>query len=476
MKLIGRLLRPILAIAFVGLAIWQTKLLLAQLGGQAEMPDVDTAAVERGPFVVGVTREGVLESADVTSIQAPMSGSTLSWLIEDGARVKKGDLVARVDTSEFRFQVENTRVEYQNRLTQIEQERRNRERDVESAELDVDRNLRAFEVLGRSLLTETEQGQAQVGLDQWNLAFAQTDYSKQSRLNQVGIVPGTSVEQSERTVRSKQYALAKSEKDVSYLDAQHAVKRSQASSDIETARFNQDLAKRRVTEAMRRAQERARRTKERLDDLEENLAQGELRAPKEGVVVLGTTWDQGGRRTLREGDRVWHRIKICDITVLSALQAMVGVDEAAASRLRVGQEALLSVKGFPKRQFRGRIASIGAVAHRVETWEDPNATPDQRVFDVVVKIDNPDIKVLRPGVKVRVTFVFRHLPESTYVPVRAVFDKPPRGEVVYVLRGARFEERRVVTGERNDEAVVIKEGLRPGERVALTDPTRAGGG
>jgi multidrug efflux pump subunit AcrA (membrane-fusion protein) len=37
-------------------------------------------------------------------------------------------------------------------------------------------------------------------------------------------------------------------------------------------------------------------------------------------------------------------------------------------------------------------------------------------------------------------------------------------------------ERPVKTGERNDEAIVILEGVAPGESVALTDPTKAQAG
>jgi multidrug efflux pump subunit AcrA (membrane-fusion protein) len=33
--------------------------------------------------------------------------------------------------------------------------------------------------------------------------------------------------------------------------------------------------------------------------------------------------------------------------------------------------------------------------------------------------------------------------------------------------------RRVETGQRNEKAVIIVEGLQPGARVALSEPTRA---
>jgi multidrug efflux pump subunit AcrA (membrane-fusion protein) len=77
--------------------------------------------------------------------------------------------------------------------------------------------------------------------------------------------------------------------------------------------------------------------------------------------------------------------------------------------------------------------------------------------------------------KAKVQFVFEKLSETVYVPVEAVFDRPG-GQVTYVATGDGFEERPVETGERNDKAVVITKGLKAGERVALSDPTRAEAG
>ena len=55
-------------------------------------------------------------------------------------------------------------------------------------------------------------------------------------------------------------------------------------------------------------------------------------------------------------------------------------------------------------------------------------------------------------------------------PLDAVFQKG--GEtLVYRVRGGDTEERKVVLGKRNDDYVIIEEGLAPGDRVALRDPT-----
>jgi len=351
--------------------------------------------------------------------------------------------------------------------------------------MNADKALRSLDVLTRSQLTESEQAAAQIGFDEWNLTWSRTDFEKQSRLSQAGIVPQTTADQSERALRSREYGLAKSEKDASYLDAGHASKKKQSESDIDTARFEAELAQRRIGESVQSARKRADLAARQLREMESELSGGELRAPKQGVVILGKTWGETGRRTLREGDRVWSRGKVADITNLSALEVTLQVDENSVHRLKPKQKAVITLVGAPftarplapqatlAREFEGEVINIGAVAHEVVPWEDAQAVPGQRVFDVMVKILKPDLALLRPGVKAEVQFVWDRIAEATYVPVAAVFDRP-QGQVVYLQRRGRFLPRRVDTGERNDKSVVIVQGLSPGDHVALSDPTRAG--
>jgi multidrug efflux pump subunit AcrA (membrane-fusion protein) len=466
-----------LAAIFIALAIWQTDLLLAQLNGRGDAAAVETATVKQGPFVVGIARDGNLESADTDLVRAPNriwgDGVVVLWLVEDGSNVKKGDLLAKLDVSKYRAYVEEMELYYQNFVLQIGQAKRNRERDVKTAEQAIDKAKRSAEVLSKRMLTETEQGQAQIGFDKWSLDFARKDLDKQTRLKGFGIVPMTQVEVAERKVRSAEDSVAKSEKDLSYLEAQHKIQKSQSQSEIEAAKFQRDLAKRATSSSFGWSPEdELVWIKRYLDEMKETLAKGEIYAPKDGIAVLGTfTQEQQGIRKLRPGDSVTSNYEIFKIADATALKVTVGVDEATANKLKVGQDTIISAKGVLNREFAGKIISIGAVAHKIDPWEDPTADRYKRVFDVAVKLLKADPKLLRPGMKMKVKLVFRRIPKTIYVPSGAIFDKPSKGEIVYVQQGERFEERRVKIGERNDESVAIQSGLRPNERVALSDPT-----
>ena len=61
------------------------------------------------------------------------------------------------------------------------------------------------------------------------------------------------------------------------------------------------------------------------------------------------------------------------------------------------------------------------------------------------------------------------------VPVDALFNSGGQ-DVVYVLSRNGAERRPVVIERRNADHAVIKEGIAPGERVALEDPTIVAGG
>jgi len=466
-----RCVKSILAVIAVALAVWQVTLLLDVLHGTGEAGRIETAAVKNGSFIVGIARKGKLESADVLFVKAPRSGRTVTWLIDDGAEVKEGDVVAKMDTGDYRFEVERQRLEYENRTAQVEQERRDRTRDSEGAQMDVERTLRSLEVLTSSQLTEREQSGAQVSFDQWRVTWYDQDYQKQSRLLATGIVPETKMDQAERILRSQEHALTKSEKDAEYLGSEHASEKAQSQADIGKSEFEAELAEKRIDEAVLSAKKREQMAAEQYEEMKGQLEAGELCSPTDGVVVLGYWYGDSGRRTIQEGDRVHPGWRIAEVTNLSALQVKLRIEEAAVSGLKVGQKAAITVKTAPDREFAGEIGTIGAVAHTPSPWEDPDALPGRRVFDVIVTIEDADPEILRPGIDAEVQLISKRISKAVYVPIKAIFDRSG-GQTAYVKKGDRFIARKVKTGERNEKAVTVLEGLTPGESVALSDPTR----
>jgi len=474
--MVGRVLRPILAVACVLLAISQVCQLVSLLTHKTVAAEMDSAAAVEGPFEVGFTREGVLSSSSQVAVRVPdrLAWNTrVTFIVPDGTKVKKGDLIAKVDVSQYRFEVDRQNLQYQQAVQQVGQSKRKSEEDAEQASQELTRQTQSVETLGQSTSVETEQARAQVGYDTWNLDWSKKDYARQERLRGFELVPGDVVQQAERQVRAKEYSLTGSEKNLDQKQTESKIKQSQSAADVDTARFSLGLAQRRVKDSERDSTQRVKRAKEELDKMQADLGSGELRSPGDGMAVLSMTWDEnsGQRRTLRAGDRVrWGAL--CMITDPTQMEVSVRVTEARISQVKLDQEVVVTAEGVPGRRFKGKVATVSTVASAVPPWDDPTANANERAFDVTVKMLDVDPKVLRPGMKAKAEFVLRRLPKAIAVPLIALTHRPGQGEFVYVQRGSVFEERKVESAERNDEAVVVRRGLRAGERVALGDPTK----
>jgi len=80
--------------------------------------------------------------------------------------------------------------------------------------------------------------------------------------------------------------------------------------------------------------------------------------------------------------------------------------------------------------------------------------------------------LLRPGMLADVEITVEKIPDAISVPNQAVFEKGGR-TIVYVENPTthRFDERAVKLAKRSESVMVIAEGLKGGETVALSDPT-----
>ncbi len=83
--------------------------------------------------------------------------------------------------------------------------------------------------------------------------------------------------------------------------------------------------------------------------------------------------------------------------------------------------------------------------------------------------------LLRPGLLADVEIIVEKIPNAIHVPVQAVFEKDGK-PVVYVKRENAFEPRYIKPLKRSESIMVIAEGVRPGEVIALSDPTARPGG
>lgn len=77
--------------------------------------------------------------------------------------------------------------------------------------------------------------------------------------------------------------------------------------------------------------------------------------------------------------------------------------------------------------------------------------------------------LLRPGLLADVEIIVEKIPNAVHIPAQAVFEKEGK-LVVYVKEGQKFVARPIKIGRRSESTLVVADGLKSGEIIAMANP------
>jgi hypothetical protein len=266
-------------------------------------------------------------------------------------------------------------------------------------------------------------------------------------------------------------------------DAQQVAKRYQRQDteifsrhQIIESEIDQDLYSARVEHAKdaKAIQERLARGKLNLLGLDSKRAQTEIEraqralkslevvAPHDGIFVLERN-DSG--QSVQLGDTVWKRQTVAQVSRVQDLEAEVHVLESDASGLEVGKPAIVRLESDGSSEFAAEVRQVSTLA------KQRHPRVPAQYFDVKLRLLKLDADKMKPGKRVRATLTLG-AEEGLVISRQAVFERDGRS-VVFRLQGGRFDPVRVKLGGSSPGRVVVTEGLREGDEIALHDPQAA---
>jgi len=171
-----------------------------------------------------------------------------------------------------------------------------------------------------------------------------------------------------------------------------------------------------------------------------------LYSPVDGHVV---------QKMAVQGMKVMPGEKLFDVADLASLWVVADIYEPELPLIRPGQEALITLAGYPGQAHRARIDFI-----------NPSLAGETRTAKARFTIPNPGEKIkpqMYTEVEIRID-----LGRRLSVPDDAVIDTGVR-QIVYVdRREGNFEPREVMLGARTEGFREVLRGLKPGEKVAAS--------
>lgn len=149
---------------------------------------------------------------------------------------------------------------------------------------------------------------------------------------------------------------------------------------------------------------------------------------------------------------------VMTIADMKPAYVVANVDEADIGKVKVGQQANISLDAYPRASVEGKVVHIGLSSVVSEAGGI--------AFPVKIEVTLIKEAVLRLGMSADVDIVIKTYPQATLVSMSAVTTKDGR-DVVYVIKDDRVEMRRVKLGIASEDYYQVLEGLKPGEEVAV---------
>ncbi|WP_429885601.1 efflux RND transporter periplasmic adaptor subunit [Geoalkalibacter halelectricus] len=473
----------ILALVAAGALLWG----LLSTGGGSERNNPQgqaTFKVEQGPLAISVAQSGTIQSMNQVVIKNEVEGrTTILYLVREGTRVEKGDLLIELDASRLQddmidqqIRMMNSEAAFIRARENLEVVRNQAQSETERAELDAQfaaedlkkyvegdfpKDLMAAEA--RITISREELRRAEEKLE-WSRVLFEEKYISQTELQADELA-------AQRAQLDLDLALAELEllQNFTYRRKLDELRSQEHQTAMALERVRRKAAADVIqAEAELRARDSEyQREQMRLKKIEEQIAKTRIHAPNAGLVVYATSTQatfRGNVEPLAEGQEVRERQELIYLPAPGSVKAEIKVHESNLDKVAVGMPVRITVNALPGRVFEGRVANIAPLPDAVSVW----LNPDLKVYNTDIEILG-NAEGLRTGMSCRAEILVADYDEALYVPVQAVtrIDGVP---TVYVRKGGQFAPRTVDVGLDNNRMVHILDGLAVGESVLLTPP------
>ncbi len=411
---------------------------------------VQTGQVVRQDLNSVVTASGEIKPKDYHNIGANASGDLTAILVKEGDRVKKGQLLARIEDIQPEADVNAQKA------------------TLSSAEA----NSAAAEAGLKAADENISTMQAALDKDKADLERMKADFDRSQELYNEKLLAKQDFDLKKFTYEAQKAAIRESEARV----AQAKVQKEQYAAQL--AQAQKGIAQ-------------AKAVLVRYDDI---LRKHNSYAPIDGVVT---------NLPVRLGESVVPGIQssagstIMTIADMSLITAEVKVDETDIVNIQLNQVADITIDAIPNKTFKGHVTEIGNTAilrsTGVAASQSAVSSQEAKDFKVVIAMDNPPDEV-RPGLSCTAKITTATRQNALTIPIQALTvrqkgdldpapangkapitpvkltpaeEKARKEEIqgVFVVANGKAEFRKVDTGITGATDIEVLSGLKEGEQI-----------
>lgn len=365
-------------LAFAGFYFWTDRTSAAEYM---------TATVERGSLRNTVTATGALQAVTTVQVGSQASGTISALYADFNSTVKKGQVIAQLDPSTTKAQVEQARANLNQARAGLEQAR--------AGLLQTRAGITDAQARALAAKSTTHNQQAGVSSAQANVAVlkaqmddAQSFLRQQESLASSGVIARREVEVAQTSYKT---AEARHQQAIAQLNQAVLSEKSSAGAGMaqSQAQVQQAQAQAQSSQAqIQNAQAQVQQAEAALRLAEINLTHTTITSPIDGVVVS---------RNVDVGQTVAASLSAPTLFTiandLTQMQVIANIDQADIGLVEQAKGVKFDVDAFPGEEFTGQIQQLRL---------NPVSAQNVVTYNVVIDVSNPKQK-LKPGMTANLT-------------------------------------------------------------------------
>lgn len=378
-------------------------------------PKDDAAAdievkVKSGPFKVEVNTTGELEAENSKKILGPSGLRRVRvWNVKISKIIPEGTIV---DSGEWVASLDKT--EAMDRLNDNQSNLEKAENRYTNTMLDTTLELRGL----RDNLVNLEYA-----LEEAKIKLEQSKFEPPA------------------TIRQEEINLSKAKRSYEQALENYKIKIEQAKAKMQEVKINLEKEKR------------------EFESVQKVLKDFEVHAPYPGMVIYKRDW-RGNK--IKEGSQIsaWDPV-VAELPDLSSMISKTYVNEIDISKIETGQQVAIGVDAFPDLEFTGEVTNVANIGEQLQGG-------DAKVFEVIIKMHQSD-SLLKPSMTTSNAILIAEYDNVLSLPIEAVFGNDSINWVIKT-NGLTKVKQQVVTGQTNENAIIIEAGIDEGDKVLMNPP------
>lgn len=374
----------------------------------ANVSDKDLISAQRVDFPLIVSATGTLEATRSVSITPPQIRNQrrfkLTRMVDEGTQVSEGDFLMEFDTSDIARSLRDETANFQRVQEDRQNKRSNSDINLKNQKLSIE--------------------QAKSDLQKLEVKLA----------SQAELLSSIEVEQT-RIQRDA------AKKNVELLEKKLKCQNDSSQYDLQISRSNE------------------RHYRNRMDLLMDAMDSYTVRAPVAGVVIYKRDWNNEAKTI---GSNVFGMDPVMEIPDLSSIRAKVLVDELDSGKIKIGQDANVSVDSVQGKTFTGKVLSVGTILKQA-SFDRP-----QKICDTYVELSGADMKQLRPGMNLKAQIQVGQYSKVVVIPLSSIQERNGRSFVqVWQPATKTFEWREIQLRTNDGLTAVVESGLNGNEKIRV---------